>query len=355
MVSNILYDLTKQQSKRLDILKSLFALFIVYIHTNPTSFVTYDLPVWFECFEYIISELIPRCAVSGFFLLSSLLLYRKEFKWKNNIKKKIRTLLIPYFLMNTLWIVIFAIVQNIPQTQSFFTNEGNIISNFTIFRWLQAYGIGSEYPFLYPLWFLRNLFLLNVLAWMIKRIIDRFPIISLIIILLLYFFLPSINCYYFRITDIAMWCLGYFLIKYKVNLNKFDNSRLVPCIYVLTLILSLIFKDTNIAMINLFLSRFRLSISLIFWYSFFSNNYRGIIQRTLLRYAQYSFGIYLFHENFLTFFVKLISKIVEMDLSVLLLEYLLLPCFVVVLVIVFCRCFKKLIPSIFTLLTGERC
>lgn len=164
------FQITREQSKRLNILKLLFALFVVYIHCNPTKaklseeILFVEMPKWFSILQYAISEIIPRCSVFGFFLMASLLLYRKEFSWSENIKKKSKSLLIPYLIMNTLWIVLFAVFQKIPQTMSFFANQNNLVANFDLFRWLQAYGIGEFYPFLYPLWFIRNLFILNLLA-----------------------------------------------------------------------------------------------------------------------------------------------------------------------------------------------
>lgn len=88
------YKLSEVDSKRLEIMKLLLAVFVVYIHIHqfnvnigaPVNNI--ELPMLFDYFTYAISEGISRCSVGGFFLISSMLLYRKNFSWKTNMKKK---------------------------------------------------------------------------------------------------------------------------------------------------------------------------------------------------------------------------------------------------------------------------
>ena len=82
------YNITDEQSKRINILKMLFALFVVLIHSDTgdinfsNEIISADVPVWLEYYKYFLSEAISRCAVPGFYCIASLLLYRKEFTWK---------------------------------------------------------------------------------------------------------------------------------------------------------------------------------------------------------------------------------------------------------------------------------
>lgn len=66
-----------------------------------------QVPGWLNTLKYVISESISKCAVPGFFVISAVLLYRKEFSWWENLKKKLRTLMIPYLIMNTFWVVFY--------------------------------------------------------------------------------------------------------------------------------------------------------------------------------------------------------------------------------------------------------
>lgn len=75
-------------------MKLLFAIFVIFIHNKIQTLaflderISFELPKWFSYFMYAISEIVSRCAVAGFFFMASLFLYRKEFKWSENMKKK---------------------------------------------------------------------------------------------------------------------------------------------------------------------------------------------------------------------------------------------------------------------------
>lgn len=363
-MNTINYQLTDDQSKRLNIMKLLLALFVVYIHNGmgevkfANEIITTDLSGWFSYYSYALSEIIPRCAVSGFFFISSLLLYRKAFTWSANMKKRVKTLLIPYVIMNSFWIAAFALGQYIPQTQVFFNNQDNIVANFTWFRWLQAYGIGAQYPFLYPLWFVRNLLILNILAVVIKKIIDFAPKASFIIVCLIFLFLPSFPlnsfCYSLYVSDLCMWCFGYFVVKFKWDINKFDRNNAILISFIFLLIIRVALMNVDIPILSTLISRVSLLINLMFWYSWFSKNINGKIQKLFLKLSGYNFGIYLFHEMNLTFAKKLIAKILGTSLIVQFFQCMLLPSIIVMLVVILCIVLKKVFPRFFSVLTGSR-
>lgn len=361
------YQLTDEQSKRLNIMKFLLALFVVCIHNGvgmgeaklANGVITTNLPTWFDYYSYALSEIIPRCAVSGFFLMSSLLLYRKKFTWKLNMKKRIKTLLIPYIILNSFWIVVFALGQHIPQTKIFFNNQDNIVANFTLFKWLQAYGIGAPYPFLYPLWFLRNLLILNILAVLIKKIIDFAPRISLTIVCLMFLFLPAFPfndfCYSIYVSDLCMWCLGYFVVKFKWNINKFDRNKGIFVAFIILLIIRIALMGIGMPIVlRTLISRIGIALSLVFWYSCFSKNINGKIQKLFLSLSGFNFGIYLFHEMNLTFAKKLIAKIFGVNFIIQFFQYIFLPFIIVALVIILCIVLKRFFPRLFAVLTGSR-
>lgn len=160
------YIISSLESQRIQILKVWLTIMVLFIHIYSNSYSNYvaifRFPLWFE---YIISQVICRCAVPGYFFISGILLYRKDFKWSENVKKKISTLVIPYFFINSLWLIIFFITQNIPFLSSFFSNEDNNISSWGIMEYLNAFiGYKNSCPLVYPLWFIRDLFILNIFA-----------------------------------------------------------------------------------------------------------------------------------------------------------------------------------------------
>lgn len=360
----MIYKLSDEQIKRINILKILFTIFVIYIHSKQTDIkfageiIDIALPKWFEYYTHFFSEAISRCAVSGFFLMSSFLLYRKEFSWKNNIIKRIKTLIIPYLIMNTFWILAFFIGQQISYTSVFFNNQNNIIANFNITRWFQAYGIGDKYPFLYPLWFIRNLIVLNLLSFIIKKVIDFAPKIFLIIIIIMFLFVPSFPldnfCSILYVNDFCFWCFGYYLIKYQININKFDKSKIIFLLFIICLIINTALKDFSFPIISVIISRFSLSVNIIFWYSCFSYAINCPLQKLLLSFSNYNFCIYIFHEMNLTFIRKVIAKFFGTSFYIQFFQYLLLPIFLAIIIVFVCIKLEKVLPNTFNVLTGNR-
>lgn len=105
--------ITKEESWRISILKVWLTVMVVFIHMeNEISTVggtITSLPSWQDTLEFVISRAVSRCAIPFFFFLSAYLLYRKPFSYKQNIRKKARSLLIPYLILNTFWIVVFLV------------------------------------------------------------------------------------------------------------------------------------------------------------------------------------------------------------------------------------------------------
>lgn len=352
------FVLSEEQSERLNILKLLMAVFVVCIHTNPPEFrlsaetIVLTAQRRFELLKYAV--LNAQCAVPCFFLMASIFLYRKDFKWKDNIAKKCKSLLIPYCIMNTVWAIIYAVGQSIPQTAAFFYDPDYMAAKFSLYNWLQVYGIGAQFPLLAPLWTVRNIFILNLLAPAIKFFIDKFPRISLAAIIALYFLRSTTNSYYLEITELSMWCFGYFIVKYRIDINKFDDKKWIPAIYAATIMITLLCRDLNIVVVSTVLQRFRLVIGILFWYSCFTKNLDGTIQRLFRKYSKYNFGIYIFHYNVLHFAMKGIAKVLGTSIYVLVFEYLFLPLIVIIYAVTVCIVLKKVSPKAFSLVTGAR-
>lgn len=58
----------------------------------------------------------------------------------------------------------------------YFANEENNVSSWGIIEWLDGIiGFEDSYLILYPLWFIRNLFILNLCANVIKWIVVNAP------------------------------------------------------------------------------------------------------------------------------------------------------------------------------------
>ena len=358
------YEITRSESDRMNILKMLLTVFVVIMHANVTSVSApegssmMNAIQWFRLFKYIAMEIIPRFAVQGFFLMSSILLYRKDFLWKDNIRKKIKTILVPYVIMNGVWIAIYFVCQNIGPLKSLFSNEQYLIADYGLIEWLGAFGIGAREPFLIPLWFLRNLFIYNLLAVVIKKIIDRYPKTVFGVITALYLF-SYIDLIYVRNTELWFWCMGYYIVKYNVSLSRLDKVKKIPVLLVYILLIAVrgAFYLNGVSLSNIAHICVRaliMATGIVVWFSLFTRNTNGLLQSFLLKISAYSFGVYIFHQMTLGFTLKIALRLFGGNIVVEMIVCLSMAALIIAYCIVLCMLLERFCPKVYTLLTGNR-
>lgn len=143
------------------------AFFVVCIHCKPDGpfgGITWWVREFFN--NGICSIAVPFFfTVSGFFLAKHI--YENHW-WKNEVLKRFKTLVIPYIVWSTLYILYaipLILIANILAKTSLLRNFPSIID---------VFGLNPfKYPYLVPLWFLRCLFLFvlisPVVAWIVKK------------------------------------------------------------------------------------------------------------------------------------------------------------------------------------------
>ena len=357
---NKIYLLSEEESRRINILKVWLTVMVVFIHSysevtkSTVGNIQYSNLVWLEILKYTISQAISRCAVPGFFMIASILLYKKAFIWKENIKKKAKTLLIPYVILNSFWILLFFIIQRIPSILDFFPNKDTIIANWDLIKWLDAYiGFINGYPTLYPLWFIRDLFVLNVLSSVIKKIIDWAPNTLFFALLMMWLFLSGTHLFFLDIQGICFWGLGYLIVKKNISISKIDIIKpwIIIFVYVFGITLDVL---TRTSFLNLFVHRFNIIVGIIFWFSCMTKYKSENLNKILVWLSSYSFSIYLFHEVNLTILKKLLSSICPPSAIFMALNYLIIPFIIIFCCLILSMSLKKFFPKLYVTITGNR-
>ena len=363
------YLITQEVSQRLSILKFWFAVLAVFYHATGSMAgiaMTRNANVDFWFFVLNLSGVL-WCVVDGFLFMSALFFYRKPFSWSENIKKKFKTLMIPYFVLNTFWIIFFYTVFKIPSLSSYFQPFNNIpavdVQNWRFINFINAYiGFLDAYPIAFPLWFLRNLFILNLFAPLFLIIIEKLPKISFALLLILWFFVPSeissdwvvsfnVDLVY---KSVFFWALGCLFAVKKIDLNLLDRlSTLSHCIIYLILVSLKIFT-TGKGWISIPIDRACAVYGIIFFYSCTAKIKNLKLKEVLLNLSNYNFDIYIFHEHFSRILLTNCSLLFSLSLPSQLLQYI----FVSFLIIIFCILLsiflRKFFPKFYAILTGGR-
>lgn len=180
-------------SRTIDALRFPCAVLIVFIHVfqvrpeiERSSFSLFDI------LQIAISQGIARIAVPVFFIISGYLFFTKLDKWDWNVyggklKKRVKTLLVPYLLWITLAILVefsLSLFRHLflggASPVELLSSHGwglmywNCARHFVSFETnILGWAIPSSYPFDFPLWFIRDLIVLCLFApvihWFIRK------------------------------------------------------------------------------------------------------------------------------------------------------------------------------------------
>jgi fucose 4-O-acetylase-like acetyltransferase len=347
-------------SKRINSLRFLLIVFVVFIHNNPTEVnfaggtETYTIPLYVDIVRDLISGIICGVAVPLFFLISGFLLYSKETKFMTVLKKKSRTILLPYILWHIVIIVFLYTAQSFSFTKPYFATL--IMRNLNAKDWIGAFtgksgffGI-TGYPLVFQFWFLRDLFILNLLFIGIKKLIDMFPFGTVLLFFIVW--ISGIPIYPVSPTALFFFSLGYYIVKYNIDYKKIDAVKNYDIIvlYVITIIMELCFEKyiAKIHVMNILIG----SLFFIKLTRYFIENEN--IYNKLAWLEKYAFFVYAIHGILLAVLQKLSVKIIPMRDGWLLVQYFSVNIIGILLFVLLGVMVRKIAPKLYALLTGGR-
>ena len=176
----------KKISLRITILRFSLIVGIVFIHSAANTLHFSDgaggiqsvsaAVSFIQCF---ISQVLARISVPFFFTISGFLFFQKyECSLAiilGKLKSRVKTLIVPYLIWNTLALLVYFILQSIPSLSQFFSGAIKPVSQYNAYDYVNGYlGLrkSANSPFVYQFWFLRDLFimvLISPLFWLAIR------------------------------------------------------------------------------------------------------------------------------------------------------------------------------------------
>ena len=218
----------------------MLCVLVVFIHSNISQVVfeneviTLEVPLIIDIIRTFISVFLASIAVPLFFFISSYLLFKKDDPYPVLIKKKMRSLFVPFCLWNGSLLLLFFISQRIPLLRQFFKP--------TILTQLHEKGVIAFFygPLVYQLWFVRDLFLCVVFSPVIKWLVKRLPAFSLVAVLL---FAQSELLYGGIRRAIFYFSLGGLAVRFDLSYKNIARIRFwdIGVLFVLIIILRFYF------------------------------------------------------------------------------------------------------------------
>lgn len=305
---------------------------------------------------------ITKVAVPIFFTISGYLFFLNFQGHKQDFiikyKKRAQSLLIPYLFWSLWALLLFFSLQQLPYSQSFFSNEK--IINYSLEEVLSTIFLN---PLAYQLWFIRDLMVLVIISPIIFWSLQKAGKLVLLALLTIWFAgRHNISFLIFSSEAILFFCVGAYLSIHKSNFllknRNFQYSKLLFSFWILLVLIRTFMLFSEVDKETFLWLFFRLNVlvgTISFWfiYDTFMPN-KGKLQKQLLSLSYFSFFLFAFHEPILTIFKKgLFYLLGTTELSALAI-YFLAPLLTIVLSIMAGRLMKKYFQSLYFLVTGGR-
>jgi surface polysaccharide O-acyltransferase-like enzyme len=216
-------------SARITSLRFLLMVLIVFLH----SYVEVpNEPFASHFVRTAFAGVFTRCGVPLFFFISAFLLFSKNDPYPLALKKRARSILLPYVVWTAFALAAFFALQSLPAMSGFFTHTNRIIRNFSCSDWFFSF-VGTfpthnPYPFVYQFWFLRDLMLLFLLAPIVRTLVSRYPF--QVIILAVFAWFNNLNWLPLSSEAILFFVLGCYAALVRFHFSTFDSISVVSMV-----------------------------------------------------------------------------------------------------------------------------
>ena len=356
-------------SKTISFLRFPLIVGVVFIHSNILVVKIQGEMIRFDNWPFVtfimnlFSTVFADVCVPLFFFISGFLFfYNSNFTKETylvKLKKRIKTLLVPYLIWNFVGFVLLLIYVH-PKVLRFFPLLNNyrvdIISFLSSF-WVTNLPIsmsGPANPINTPLWFIRDLMVLVVLSPIIWWLIKKTKVVFIIALGLIWFFTLG---QYIGFPGLCHQSLFFFPLGAYFGINQINfveniqKYSWLPLFYiVLAIIDALSDKDYYHIIHN---SEILLGMAAAVYVSSYLLKKGKIAVNDFLISA--SFFVYALHNLFLGKMTKFVVMLTKPESPVfVLLIYFLMPAIAILICLGLYKAIKRYSPTLCTLLTGGR-
>lgn len=308
---------------------------------------------WF--IQNFISNGLTRIAVPMFFLISGYLFFLdQKFELQDiwiKIKKRFRTLVVPYLIWTLFGLLLYFILQSIPQSQSFFTKK--LIKDYTVLEWLNA--IFNE-PIPYQLWFLKDLIVMVFLSPIIYFAIKNLRAVFLLAIF--GFWLFNQDTVFLTSEALLFFSLGIYIniqAKKGIEMPRL-NTVLLALIWIGLLLTKTVFGFYNFPEIYIMLClKASIITGLLAFWQLYDLVAKTHLKATFLdKWIGLSFFLYSFHEPFFTIIKKAFFALLPKTPASYFLVYCMAPIMIIGIALLLGNFLKDKLKPFYSLITGNR-
>lgn len=244
-ISSTKKQIDPETSRRITSLRFLLIVLVVFIHNNfvaedilegalkdgvePFAYANGAAGIWIQRF---ISDGIARCAVPIFFMFASYLQFMKNDRFSVLLKKRTKSLVIPFFLWPILNIAPYVGIKLALSkvAPSLFGRPGVIPQmEWTLADWFHAFFGYSDMTegrtfggYVIQMWFVRDLFILILLSPLLRLAKKKFPVCTIIAVSFFYF--GDVRPFFVAEQALFYYTLGLYWAESDFNLFAFADK-----------------------------------------------------------------------------------------------------------------------------------
>lgn len=331
-------------SNKITLINYTMTLLVVCLH----SLYSYNNEILRIFYNYI--RTIGDMAVPTFFVISSFLLFRKnkDDNYINKIKKRFKSLVIPYFMWSTFFYLVYLIISNIPVLSKSLDNNYVV---FSIKKMILSIIFCKYIP---QFWYIRLLFIIVIVSLLLDYIMKKgYKVLSLIMIFILFvanylFNFSTVNIFtWLPLFWIVAWITYFYEDKIYIFLNKNNNLMGILSI-IITLIMACIISRFDIYSNIYYTWRIISPILIIFIFKNININFN-----IKWRHKQ-GFYIFALHYFIISLVRKLLLLIFRESILTIVITYILTIIFAVLISLLCAKIIQEKFPKLNKLLSGNR-
>lgn len=331
-------------SDKIKVLYTVLIIMVVYIHSYYIEAEQYKTALFIQRFT---GELCGICN-SLFFCISGYLFERNINSLKDvfkKLKKRFRTIGIPYILWNiifVLWYVLLAVIPGLDK----FNNSGNILEIYlTQPIWKSLYDLFIV-PAAFQLWFLRDLLAMLIFTPILWWITNKKWWIALLLAF------ASILFYQW----LVFFWMGMILSKSGKDIFNYKHPAWLIILCVLIYVGNAIYYAIGHTHIKYGETFVYFAGLFLLWYVYDLLSHNKLISHSgIWKYlCGYSFFIYCFHEPTFNIIKKLVTHVIGTSEFTLIFFYFINPWIMIIVAVTVAKILKHLLPGPYKILTGGR-
>lgn len=363
------------QSKTISFLRFPLIVGVVLIHSHFNSVVINGVDLMegghfpvYTVISYLFSGIFSGIAVPLFFFISGFLFFYKvgsftKQTYCQKLKKRARTILLPYILWNLLVVLFFFL------SQSFFpglmSGKNKLICDYEISDWLWAFwntnminppttADEGAFPICYPFWFIRDLMVVMLFSPLVYFLVKKLRHYAVVCLGALWLFGWWFDVVGFSLTAVFFFSTGAYFSIHGKNFVEIMKPFLAASavLYILITLIELCFRGEAWCS---YLHAMGILIGIVLAVTLSAHFLEKGMWHANALLSDSSFFIYAYHAMPLAFIIKFLFKMIQPHTDGMVLAlYVFCPLITILVGLALYYLLKKYLPAVTSVITGGR-